>query len=100
MPYVSCYEDKLSKESAISYQRPNSIEYIRGSDGTNSSNDYQTSKEIKFRKREREKESLLPSARRPANVTAPASYSRFETAPKTREEIEAGAYSAGAVKSS
>lgn len=96
LPYVHLYDDNIKNQR---YGRvENSSRDSNG--GITSSKDYQPSIETKFNKREREKETLLPSAKIPAHDSMTSSSSKFEIAPKTRQEIEAGAYSAGAVKSS
>ena len=97
-------DDDLEKESVVTHQPPNdSLEYNSSDyDGMNSAKDNLSSaEETEFRKREKEKESLLPSsALKPTLSTVTVPLSTVEIVPKTREEIEAEAYSAGAVKSS
>lgn len=96
LPYVHLYDDNM-KNQRLGRVEDNSKD---SNGGIILSKDYQPSIEMKFNKREREKETLLPSAKIPAHVSLTSSSPNIEIAPKTRQEIEAGAYSAGAVKSS
>ena len=96
MPYVHIHDDNMKNQRFG--RRENCIR--DSNKQTTLSKDYQPSVENIFSKREREKETSLPSAKIPAHISMTSSSPRIETAPKTRQEIEAGAYSAGAVKSS
>lgn len=88
------------KDSTLRHQPHNNVEYDRGSDRSSSLKNNQFPKEINHRKRDREKDISPTRTVRPANVTVSKANLRVEPAPKSRQEIEAGAYNAGAVKSS
>ena len=96
LPYVHLHDDNMKNQRFDRIENRN-----RDSNKeTTLSKDNQPSIEMKFIKREREKETSLPSAKIPAHYSMTSSSPRIEPAPKTRQEIEAGAFSAGAVKSS
>lgn len=98
-PYLSpC--DSTMRDSAVRHQPHNNVEYNRGSDRTSSLKNDEFPMEMNNRKRRREKDILPTRTIRPAHVTVSTANLRVEPAPKTREQIEAGAYYAGAVKSS
>jgi hypothetical protein len=98
-PYLSnC--DSATKDSALRYQSYNDVEYDRGSERTSSLKNIQFPEEMNNRKRDREKDILPTPTVRPAHVTVSIATLKVEPAPRTRQEIEAGAYNAGAVKSS
>jgi hypothetical protein len=98
-PYLSLYNSPM-EDSALRHQPHNNVEYDRGSDRTSSLKNIQVPKEMNYRKRDREKDVPPTRTVRPAQVTVSTPTLRVESAPRTRQEIEAGAYNAGAVKSS
>lgn len=98
-PYVSPYNTP-TKDSAVRHQPDNNVEYHGGSDRTSSLQNIQFPKEMNYRKRDREKDVSPTRTVRPAHVTDRKANLRVEPAPRSRQEIEAGAYNAGAVKSS
>jgi hypothetical protein len=98
-PYLSHYSSPI-KDSALRHQPHYSVEYDRGSDRSSSLKNNQFPTEMNYRKRDREKDILPTRTIRPAHATVSTPTLKVDRAPRSRQEIEAGAYNAGAVKSS